>query len=407
MADSSDILASIDALTETPSGLVVPQADTTIRLNPVIPDGTRGWDAAEYGKRPASTSGVETMFSVRKTPWHELGVVIPEALQTSDIHTVLETAGMNWTVSKRPLRAAATKTITTLPVDDGDDILQTSFSDFDLETSEFFAMVRDDTNTVLGVVGRGYKEFQNEEALRFVDELLEQGATVETAGVLFGGKKIWLLVNIPHDMTIEGDIHVPYLLISTSHDGSGSVRVDLTLLRVECRNSLRWAIRNMDLLEALEAQGITNPSPSWTHRHSTNVSNKADEARKVLGFADKFLDAYTTEVEAMMAKVVSDAEFDKMVAEFLPMATDLTARQAGNVEEKRDKVRSLYAAETDGGKFKGTGWGAFQAFSSYDLWGADIREGEKNRPVRQMVRLMDGTIEKRSTQVRDRIMGDR
>lgn len=381
----------------------------TTTLNPVIPSSGANnpsmanlaeWDKYE-AQRPVATSGVESMFSVRKSPWHELGTVIPEALQSKDIETILDQAGMNWSVTKRPIRAASYASRASLL----DPEAPVEWTDFDLPANDFYAMVRDDTNAVLGVVKKAYQPFQNAQALDLLNDILLSGdVTIETAGVLWGGRKVWVLANIPQNLTIEGDIHVPYLVVSTTHDGSGSIRADLTLMRVECQNSLRWAIRNPQLIEQLKAQGITNPSPSWTHRHSTNVVSKAADARRMLGFAQEFLGAYEQEIEALMAKVVSPAEFDKLVAGFLPEPKGATDRQKANVAEKQAKVRGLYESERDGGKFKGTGWGALQAFSSYDLWGADIREGEANRPARQIVRLIDGTIEKRSTAIRDRIM---
>lgn len=369
---------------------------TTV-LDPVIPadpNSREGWDKDEALRAP-ETSGVESMFSARKNPWHSIGQVIPEALRSSDIAKVLETAGMDWTVSKRPVRAAASK------------INDEVWGDYSLGTDDFFAIVRDDTDDILGVVKRAYQPFQNADALDLLNDILLSGdVTVETAGVLWGGRRVWVLANIPRDITIGGDVHVPYLCVSTTHDGSGSVRADLTLMRVECQNSLRWAIRNNHLEDALEKAGVAiTGSPSWTHRHSANVKAKAADARRILGFANDFLDAYEAEIETLMAKVVSDREFEKLVKAVLPAGDDLTDRQRGNVEEKRDKVRALYESPIDGGKFKGTGWGAFQAFSSYDLWGADLREGEASRPTRQVVRLLDGTVEKRTTAVRDRIMG--
>lgn len=397
----TDILDQIDALTDGP---------TTTYLDPVIPSG-RGqnnpnmeWDKAE-AMRPVATSGVESMFSVRKSPWHEIGNVIPEALRSTDIETILTTAGMNWTVSKRPVRVASKPMVLASRGPKGEEVLETVYADeWNIPTDEFSAMVRDDTGAVLGMVGKAYTPFQNADSLDLLNDVLLSGeTTVETAGVLFGGKKVWVLANVPRDLTIEGDVHVPYLCVSTTHDGSGSIRADLTMLRVECQNSLRWAIRNPHLLEALKEKGITSPSPSWTHRHSTNVKSKAADARRILGFAVDFLDAYEAEIEGLMAKVVSDGQFDRLVKGLLPVADDVTDRQKANVEEKRNKVRAFYEAETDGGKFKGTAWGVLQAFSSYDLWGADLKGGESTRSTRQIVRLLDGTVEKRTSTVLDRI----
>lgn len=372
----------------------------TTYLDPVIPSDGRnnpsGWDKDEAQRAP-ETSRVQSMFSARKSPWHELGIVIPEAIRATDVETVLTTAGMNWTVSKRPLRVAR-KHLAEAPESN-------DWADFSVETDEFFAVTRDDTDDVLGVVGKAYQTFQNSEALDLLNGILASGdVTIETAGVLYEGRKVWLLANIPKDMTIGGDIHVPYLCVSTTHDASGSIRADLTLMRAECQNSLRWAIRNPHLLDKLKALGITDPKPSWTHRHSTNVKDKAAKAREMLGFAVDFLDAYQAEIEEMMSKVVSESQFDRLVKGLLPDDDTETDRQKAKLAEKRDKVHALYGSPLDGGKFKGTGWGAFQAFSSFDLWGSDLRGGETTRPARQIVRLLDGTVERRTTTVRDRIM---
>lgn len=375
-------------------------------LDPVVPTGVPGgFDASEYnGQVPVQRSGVESMFSNRKSPWHEIGVVIPDAVRSTDVETILKTAGMDWTVSKRPLRVASNLVEQKPEAEDAAPLKV--WEDFTLGTEDFSAMVRDDTNTVLGVVKKAYAPFQNVDALDLLNDILLSGdVTVETAGVLWGGRRVWLLANIPKELTVEGDLHVPYLCVSTTHDGSGSVRADLTLMRVECQNSLRWAIRNPHLLEEMAKAGITNPSPSWTHRHSRNVKTKAADARRILGFAGEFIDAYSAEIEAMMARVLKPREFDKMLTEFVTEPDQATDRQKRNVGEKREKVRALYESERDGGRFKGTGWGAFQAFSSYDLWGSDLREGEQSRPRRQVARLLDGTIEKRNSAVRDRLLG--
>ena len=393
----SDILDQIDALTAPQTydqataqvAAQVAQADSVTYLDPVVPSASDIYDASEYqGNVPVQRSGVESMFSVRHVPWHEIGNVIPEALRSSDIETILKAAGMDWTVSKRPVRALALD----------------STDQFTVATDDFFAMVRDDTNKVLGMVGKAYEPFQNADALDLLNDILASGeTTVETAGVLFEGKKVWVLANIPRDLTVNGDVHVPYLCISTTHDGSGSIRADLTVMRTECQNSLRWTVRGDHLRKALEEKGITVASPSWYHRHSSNVKAKAADARRILGFAVDFLDAYEAQIEELMAKVVTDAQFDRLVKGLLPVGDEATDRQKSNVQEKRDKVRAFYESPQDGGKFKGTGWGVFQAFSSYDLWGANLREGEKARPTRQIVRLLDGTVEKRSTTVLDRI----
>lgn len=341
--------------------------------------------------RTPEQSGVETMFSVRQATWHKLGIVVPEAFKLADTKSILEAAGLGFTVSKRPLRAARTIG------DNGD------FDDFVLGTSEYFAMVRDDTNEILGVVGRRYEPFQNWQALDLLNDILASGeATAETAGVLDGGKRVWILANIPRDLTVADDIHIPYLLVSTTHDGSGSARADLTLERVQCRNTVKFAIRNTELRERLAELGIDNFTSSWTHKHSRNVSSKAAEARRILGFANEFIDAYAAEIDSLVARVVPAAEFDDLLVVEFPLATGATERQERNTLDRRDRVRAAYENPQDGGLFKGTAWGVVNAFNSFDLWADPIRD-EAKRPARQMARLLDGSVEKRINRVRDRL----
>ena len=45
-------------------------------------------------------SEVETMFTARKPAWHGLGVMTPDALTSRD---AIVKAGLDWTVSTRPL----------------------------------------------------------------------------------------------------------------------------------------------------------------------------------------------------------------------------------------------------------------------------------------------------------------
>lgn len=369
----------------------------TTTLAPVVPSASDFYDASEYqGNIPASRSLVESMFSVRHVPWHEIGTIIPEALRSSDVETVLKTAGMDWTVSKRPIRAAGNM------LGDG----TPTWTDA-LETDQFFAIVRDDTEKVLGVVKKAYEPFQNAQALDLVNDMLVRGdVTIETAGVLAEGARIWVLANIPRDMTIEGDVHVPYVCISASHTGDGAVRADLTVMRAECQNSLRWVVGGQHLAKALDDAGIdpSGISTSWTHRHSKNVGMKARQAAEVLGLAHHFLDAFEVEVREMMAKTITEVEFDRIVADIFPTDSSMTDRVRGNVEKKRDLVHGLLESPADGGKFRGTAWGAFQAFSSFDLWGENVKGGEKDRPRRQIARLLDGSIEKRSTMVKERLL---
>ncbi len=112
---------------------------------------------------------VETMFYVRETPWHGLGVKVASAPKSQE---ALRLAGLDWKVIQEPIYTGNEEKI-----------------------EGFKANVRDLDRKVLGVVTDRYKIIQNEEA--FTDELLGEGVRYETAGSLMGGRKVYELKEAP------------------------------------------------------------------------------------------------------------------------------------------------------------------------------------------------------------------
>ena len=79
-------------------------------------------------------ANVETMFSVRETPWHGLGTIVAEAPASKD---ALKRAGLNWNVSQKEIYT-----------DEG-------------TIDGYKANVRDTDGQVLGVVTDRYQVVQN------------------------------------------------------------------------------------------------------------------------------------------------------------------------------------------------------------------------------------------------------
>lgn len=163
-------------------------------------------------------ANVETMFSVRETPWHGLGRIIMDAPASRE---ALELAGLDWQVESRNIYSGTGALI-----------------------PGYRANVRSTDDAVLGVVSDRYRIVQNEEAFQFTDDLLGEGVTYETAGSLQGGKKVWMLARLPRKYLIAGDQVVPYLVIFNSHDGSSGVKVAMTPIRVVCQNTLNLALNS-------------------------------------------------------------------------------------------------------------------------------------------------------------------
>jgi len=60
----------------------------------------------------------------------------------------------------------------------------------------FKANVREDTGAVLGIVSANYEVVDNRDAFRFLDALIGSDMHFETAGSLWGGRRVWVLARV-------------------------------------------------------------------------------------------------------------------------------------------------------------------------------------------------------------------
>jgi phage/plasmid-like protein (TIGR03299 family) len=101
------------------------------------------------------------------------------------------------------------------------------------------------------VLGAGMSEhygvMQTGVMLDFLDNLVaDAGMLYQSAGALHGGKTVWILASLGEEWTIGDSRHVPYILATTTHDGSGSVTVTPTTVNVVCANTLSAAMVSRD-----------------------------------------------------------------------------------------------------------------------------------------------------------------
>ncbi|MCK9350819.1 MAG: DUF932 domain-containing protein [Clostridiales bacterium] len=165
----------------------------------------------------------DNMFSVQETPWHGLGIILPNAPSIDD---ALRIAKLDWQVRMLPLYAQDPQN-TLMPVD------------------AHKAIQREDTGEIFTVTSKYYTPLQNAEAFDVFRPLVEDGSIeLETAGSLQNGRKVWILAKIATTDAMEvrdGDTIKPYVLLSNSHDKSQPVRFGFTPVRVVCNNTLSWA----------------------------------------------------------------------------------------------------------------------------------------------------------------------
>lgn len=220
----------------------------------------------------------DTMFSVKEKPWHGLGTVVETA---PSIKEAIKLAGLDWTVSVKPLQTA-----------DGSAIPVNSHR----------CVVKDTTNDVLGIVGNQYSIIQNSEAFDWFEPLLEAGLIkLETAGSLFNGRKIFILANTKmENEVVEGDKVESYLLFSNAHDGRSAVQIGFTPIRVVCNNTLT-AAQNNKLSQLIKI------------KHTSTVKANLEDLRNIMDITNSQFIASIEQYKELAKKDISQADLHKYV----------------------------------------------------------------------------------------------
>lgn len=293
-------------------------------------------------------ANVESMFYVRETPWHGLGVRVIEAPASDE---ALKIAGLDWRVNQQPIYTGG------------------------VEIPGYRANVRDKDGKILGVVSDRYKVVQNTEAFAFTDELIGQGVRYETAGSLCGGRRVWLLAKMPHDYILAGDRVVPYLVFTNTHDGSGAVKVALTPVRVVCNNTLNLA--------------LSTAKRSWSMIHTGDISGKIHDARRTLGMAEYYMDKLGKEFAALRDKTLTEEKVEEYIEALFPLEENATAIRQKNVSTLRDGVRERYFDAPDLRKLEHSAYRFVNAVSDFATHSAPLRR-TPNYQENMFARTIDG-----------------
>jgi len=159
-----------------------------------------------------------------------------------------------------------------------------------------YVTVRSDTEEALGTVKSRYQTFNNREAFSFADNLVDgAGASFESAWEQNGGKVVGLTMKLPNSITVAGeDQFDQYLMLRTSHDGSSSIQLALSNMRMMCLNQFNANLRNAER--------------RWTVAHSTSAPAKLGAAREALEIAFAYNDEFEREMEKLIQTEVTQAK---------------------------------------------------------------------------------------------------
>lgn len=323
-------------------------------------------------------NGQHSFFSVKEKAWHGLGQIVEDYPTSAE---AIRYAGLNYFVEKRPL---FTNSLCNAYSDLVDDI-----SSPKIEVPNFFATVRYDNDAVLGVVGKDYEVVQNEDAFQFFDAIVggEGGIKYETAGALGKGERIFITAKLPDYIKVgKQDLIEQYLLLTTSHDGGGSITAAFTPIRIVCNNTLNAAMKN-------QSAGIKI-------RHTSSANDRLKQAHTLMGISHVVSD----ELEEIFNYWTKVRITDKQVKKLIQVAMAPNKEVIKNLElGLLDKLSTTYTNIVDSAfeyamgnptqqmdTTAGTLYGAYNAITGYYQNVRKFKDGDA-----KLQSIIDGTAKQR------------
>ena len=263
--------------------------------------------------------GRTAMAYTGETPWHGLGQRLDENATIADWAIA---AGLDYTLRT----CSVTNGFVTVP---GKSIIY-----------------REDTQQGLSVVSNRYCVVQPIQVLEFFERYVGGFAKIETAGVLFEGRRYWALARLDGEINVAGDITRPYLMLASSCDGSLATQARLTSVRVVCNNTLQ-----------MSQQG----SADVVIRHNSNFD--ADAIGDKLDNIYESLRVQSETLKNLASIQVTEARAKEFLAKLYGTTTDLNRQGA--------RILQLFNGEAIGSEqesSKGTAYGLLQAATQYVDW---------------------------------------
>lgn len=296
----------------------------------------------------------QVAFALRGTPaWHGLANVLFDENEHVNTSTMLESAKLsNWDIKLEEVAIPSGYRY------DNENYFVTRTNPFD------------NGKDILAIVGKRYQIVQNETLFEFGDNLLDGGASWESAGSIKGGRIVFGSLVIPKTIVLDpkgaNDETVTYLLVHTSHDGSVSVQASVTPVRVVCQNTLNIALKGT--------------KQSFKIRHTQSVDGKIQMAREALGISFEYMDKFEQEAKTLFETSVTDEQFNKIITTLYPKpAKDDSKKSKTMWENKITILNDLYFNSPTVETIKGTAWGVFNTLTEQIDYYRNIKTKDEKR----------------------------
>lgn len=235
-------------------------------------------------------------------------------------------------------------------------------------------MLRSDTNYDLGnfkdgYKGHAYKEWLLDNLANILDDS-ELGLGIGSAGLLREGGQAWVSIELPENMKAPGDVEFrSQLTCWTSFDGSLATGYGRHYNIVVCDNT-------REIAHGQAAKG----GQLVRVKHSKYSDMKINDAREALQIINTMDAEFMAEVEQLTSWKVSEPQFEKLLDEIVPAVVNRDSKgqkRSGTLrDKKREQIITLYRQDERCSPWRGTAFGAVQAFNTWNHHYASVRGGK-------------------------------
>lgn len=206
----------------------------------------------------------------------------------------------------------------------------------------------------LGCVGNNYKIIQNEESLNFFDSVMSREELCYTeAGYVNNGNKVWLKCKLPDTMKINAnggtDEIEKHILLANSHDGTSSLSIRFTTLRLICTNGMTAEVKDK--------------KASVSIRHCSNSDDKLKDAYRIMNLAKSSFKVWEEKINKIANIKIGSYDLGR----YYDVVLDIKDRKEASTKVLNTKkvLEHLFRSGVGHELSGGTVWGAINSVTEY------------------------------------------
>lgn len=301
----------------------------------------------------------EATYSINPA-WHGLGIVKPGLLTGDDIREMIP--------------HSVRKCLSAYKRDDGTYV----------DCADNYTLVREENGIALGTCSEDYIIHQRNESLDLLDSLVQDGIMkYESAGVLFDGKKTWVLARVGDSAEIaEGDTVSQYFMAIDDHTATDALEVTPTGVRAVCWNTISIARRDDRL---------------WKIAHRGDMKSKLESLRLYLSQFNERFTEFTEAGRILATRRWNQTDAEEYVNRLFPKPVDKSGelvtdgRMVTTYNKQIAQLRRMFTNERNSMKsIKGTWWQLLNAVTESVDHDETRKRNSRGSKERRMVDLFAG-----------------